>query len=147
MPRILWKSFSLRSGLDLSDLVDAASNYKSADKFEEREKYMRYLVTNIDQYVDDPRRYDENRPLNIIKRTLIILMPFAGRFLGNYIVILYFITKVVYVLNTIFQMLIISSILDRNFFQFGFEFIQKIMNGYGWTMESRYFPSKNIINK
>ncbi len=141
MPRILWRSASRRSGLDISDLVESAYNYKSADKYEEREKHMDYLCRNIDQYVDDPRRYDEHRPINIIKRFLGFAVPCAGRFLGNYIVILYFLVKIVYIFNTLFQMLMLSAIFERNFFEFGFYFLNKLRSGEGWSFESRYFPS------
>ena len=141
LPRIFWRTMSTRSGLDMCDLIEAANNYKSADKFDNRRKYMDYMVTNIDQYVDDERRYDVNRPLNKVKIGLQYMIPCAGRFLGNYVVILYFAVKIVYTINTAIQAAFLSSILGRNFFQFGVEFAQKIFAGHGWIIESRYFPS------
>lgn len=59
MPRVFWTSFSGKGGLYLSDLVDAARNYKNHDKFYKKGSYMEYLVLNIDQFVDDQRRWEQ----------------------------------------------------------------------------------------
>ena len=145
MPRIIWRSASIRSGLDICDLVEAANSYKAADKYNNRENYMEYLVSNIDQYVDDDRRYDENRfrvTCSPIRNFLKNVIPCAGTYLGNYIVILYLTMKVIYTVNIGIQTWILSQILGKNFYLFGTEFIQKIFNGESWVFESEYFPSK-----
>ena len=59
IPHIAWRALSRRSGIDVRDIVEAASNYKSVDKYETRQKYMSYMLTAVDQYVDDPRRRKE----------------------------------------------------------------------------------------
>jgi innexin len=51
IPRIIWRSFNVRSGLDLVNLVDAAIKYESVDKFSDREKIMAYIVRNIERYI------------------------------------------------------------------------------------------------
>lgn len=51
VPRIIWRSFNVRSGLDLVNLVDAAIKYESVDKFTDREKIMAYIVRNIERYI------------------------------------------------------------------------------------------------
>jgi len=43
IPRVIWRSFNVRSGLDLVNLVDAAIKYESVDKFSDREKIMAYI--------------------------------------------------------------------------------------------------------
>lgn len=71
--------------------------------------------------------------------------PCCGRFLGNYIVILYLIVKFIYILNTVLQVYFISGLLGKDFWVFGFSFISALMTGQGWAMaNSRYFPSKFI---
>ncbi len=127
----------------MSDLIEAANNYKSADKFESRDKYMNYLVSNINQYVDDQRRYNDNRP-HVFKRIMYVINPCAGRFLGNYIVILYFLTKFLYIVNTIVQVGFLGIILGKSFVRFGIDFILKLSSGQGWVVESKYFPSKKF---
>ncbi len=51
MPRVIWRSFNVKSGLDLVNLVDAAIKYESVDKFTDREKIMAYIVRNIERYI------------------------------------------------------------------------------------------------
>ena len=69
--------------------------------------------------------------------------PCCGRFLGNYIVILYLIVKLVYILNTVFQAFLIGGLLGKDFWTFGINFITSLMSGQGWASDnSKYFPSK-----
>lgn len=103
------------------------------------------MVKNIDQFVDDKRRYDEARSKSRISRFLGTCFPCFGRFLGNYIVILYIITKLIFILNTILQVYITSVLLGQDFWIFGLNFISSMAKGQGWTIAtSQYFPS-NLI--
>ena len=144
MPRIFWSSFSMRCGLSISDLVEAAHNYKSVEKFDKREKLMDYLVKNIDQYVDDNRRFDDKRHASRMYKCLLCIFPCCGRFMGNFIVVLYFVVKVLYIVNNLLQTFIISFLLGKNFWKFGFDFVQRLLiTGEGWQIDSsKYFPSK-----
>ncbi len=78
IPRVLWKILSQRSGLDLESLVESANNYRSLEKIEHKHVYMKYLISNIDQYVDDQRRYDVNRKLNRMKSLLLLILPVSN---------------------------------------------------------------------
>ena len=51
MPRIIWRSFNVKSGLDMVNLIDAAIKYESVEKFTDREKIMAYIVRNIERYI------------------------------------------------------------------------------------------------
>ena len=70
LPRVFWTSFSGKGGLYLSDLVDAARSYKNHDKFYKKGSYMEYLVLNIDQFVDDQRRWEQSRSRSVLFRIL-----------------------------------------------------------------------------
>jgi hypothetical protein len=102
---------------------------------------MEYLVKNIDQFVDDNRRKSDSRSRSKLKIFLSSCVPCIGRFLGNYIVILYLIVKVVYILNTSIQIWLISGLLGNSFLYFGLNFLKQILNGHGWSVSvSEYFP-------
>ncbi len=142
LPRIFWSTFSIKAGLYLGDLVDAAISYKSGDKFEERHNFMNYMVKNIDQFVDDKRRHDESRSQNRFVRCLGATFPCFGRFLGNFIVMLYIVTKLVFILNNVIQIYLIGGLLGQDFWQLGIKFIKSLIQGDGWSIEtSKYFPS------
>ena len=61
---------------------------------------MEYLVKNIDQFVDDNRRKNDARNPAKVRWFFKSCFPCLGRFLGNYIVVLYIIVKIIYILNT-----------------------------------------------
>lgn len=59
IPRIIWRTLNVRSGLDIVNLVDAAIKYESVDKFCDREKIMEYIVKNVERYIGARRsRYE-----------------------------------------------------------------------------------------
>lgn len=59
IPRLVWRTLNVRSGLDIVNLVDAAIKYESVDKFSDREKIMAYIIRNIERYIGARRsRYE-----------------------------------------------------------------------------------------
>ena len=145
MPRIFWRTMSIKAGLNICDLVDAARNYKSASNYKNRLSFMSYLIKNIDQYVDDDRRYENNRSKNRLLRIVNKCVPCCGRFLGDYIVILYFVTKIIYILNTCAQIMIVGALLGKSFWYFGIVSIKHIISDNAiFITETKYFPSKSI---
>lgn len=110
--------------------------------------YMNYMVKNIDQLVDDKRRSDTSSKHAVIT-VLRKIFPCYGRFLGNYLVVLYILTKVIYIANAIIQVHLVGTFLGESFWGFGYNLIKEIVfKGrwvVGWTApNSKYFPSKNI---
>jgi hypothetical protein len=83
---------------------------------------MNYLVKNIDQFVDDNRRHDESRSKSKLIRALGSFSPCFGRFLGNYIVVLYLIVKLIFIFNTVGQVFLIGGLLGESFWLFGILF-------------------------
>ena len=107
---------------------------------------MNYLVENINRFADDNRRYKDMRPNNTISKIFKLVFPCFGRFLGNYIVILYLIVKIIYIMINIAQVFIISFFLGNDFWLFGFNIIVNILKEESWGVStSKYFPSKNFV--
>ena len=51
LPRLVWRTLNVKSGIDMINLVDAAIKYESVDKFADRDKIMAYMITNIERYI------------------------------------------------------------------------------------------------
>ena len=51
IPRIIWRTLNIKSGLDIINLVDAAIKYENVDKFGDRERIMAYIIKNIERYI------------------------------------------------------------------------------------------------
>jgi hypothetical protein len=150
-PHIVWRSLSRRSGIDVRDIVDAAINYKSVDTATKDDKHktelMEYIVEAIDKYVDDPRRQADERGDRIsIKRIFMTVCIFMGKYLGNYLIIVYFTTKALFITNAVCQIFLLNLFLGQEFHLFGIQVLKRIFEGRGWDTQSRYFPKVTLCD-
>ena len=97
LPRLFWRSLSVRSGIDLLDIIEAAGETRTVKDFDDRDELIKYIVDTIDMYVDDARRqvYAEKRQASLIKKFFQLLCCATGKFLGNYFITLYIFIKYV----------------------------------------------------
>lgn len=107
---------------------------------------MSYMLTAVDQYCDDPRRRKESRGGIILRRLLSGICCISGKFLGNYLMVLYLFIKLTFIANCISQMFLLNLLLGHEFHKFGFELIDKILNGKGWDTGSRIFPKISMCD-
>jgi len=168
-PHIVWRSLSRRSGIDVRDIVDAAINYKSVDTATKDDKHktelMEYIVEAIDKYVDDPRRQPDERGHRIsLKRIIMTVCIFMGKYLGNYLIIVYFTTKALFITNAVCQIFLLNLFLGQEFHLFGIQVLKRIIEGrgrdlrkldelelifrfrIGWDTQSRYFPKVTLCD-
>ena len=166
-PHIIWRSLSRRSGIDVRDIVDAAINYKSVETATKDDQHktelMEYIVETIDKYVDDPRRQADERARRFsIKRLLMTVCIFLGKYLGNYLIIVYFSTKALFITNAVCQIFLLNLFLGQEFHLFGIQVLQRILAGRGdvenvqlnktnlfssgWDTQSRYFPKVTLCD-
>jgi len=146
LPYVLWRVLCQRSGIDIRDIVEAATNYKKANDEKQRERLMKFIVSVIDQYVDDPRRQSNNRETVWWKKFILIYSPSSGRYMGDYLRNLFLFTKICYFLNVIAQIAMLSSLLGQPFYSLGFTVIRLLYEGKGWDFTSRYFPKVTLCD-
>ncbi len=106
------------------------------------------MLTAVDQYVDDPRRRKESRLKNRynLKHFISGLCVMSGKFLGNYLMVLYLFIKLAFIANCICQLFVLNLLLGHEFHKFGFELMDKILNGKGWDTGSRIFPKISMCD-
>jgi innexin len=94
-PRIIWRVLSVRSGIDLLDIVNAAAESKTAEEFGDHDQLIKYVVDTIDMYVDDARRQKdaEKRQSSLFRKLFQLVCCMTGKFLGNYFITLYLFMK------------------------------------------------------
>lgn len=95
LPRLFWRSLSIRSGIDLLDIIDAAADTKTVQDFGDRSQLIKYIVDTIDMYVDDARRQAdaEKRQTSLLRKLFQLICCMTGKFLGNYFIGLYMFIK------------------------------------------------------
>lgn len=135
-PHLVWRSLSRRSGIDVRDIIDAAINYKSVDTAtkddQHKNELMEYIVEAIDKYADDPRRQADERGTNFtFKRLFMTICIFLGKYLGNYLIIVYFTTKALFIMNAVCQIFLLNLFLGQDFHLFGVQVLQRILAGRG----------------
>ena len=96
---MIWNTFGLKSGVQISDLVESSFDYKlPTTDATYRQMCLNYVVDTIDEYCNDHRRQVDARDnLNILQRTFATVWCLTGKYLGNYLVILYMATKLMYI--------------------------------------------------
>ncbi|CAF1192730.1 unnamed protein product [Rotaria sordida] len=141
-PRIVWRTINVKSGLDLVNLVDAAIKYEQVEQYESRDRIMSYIIINIERYISArthlTRRYVEKQ-YSWIRRFFQLFFFCSNRHYGNYLVIVYFLVKLLWLVNALAQLFLLNAFLGNDYYLFGFEVIEKLFKNQRWT-ENRHFP-------
>ncbi|CAF1274208.1 unnamed protein product [Adineta ricciae] len=142
IPHQFWRGLSLRSGVDLKDLTEAAQTYRSANlRQDDKIKLLEYLTNWLDSYCSNSYRLTNlqmKKHLSMRKARLFIFR----RHSGNYLIISYIFIKILYLLNSIGQIFLLNVLLGRQFWFYGIEIIYRY-----WTKQigllysgNEYFP-------
>lgn len=150
IPRQLWRGLSLRSGVDLKDLIEAAQTYRSANiRQEDKIKLLQYLTNWVNNYCShayriltfEKRKISSSRKAKLSRMIHHCFFP-IGIYTGNYLLISYLFIKFLYLLNSIGQILLLNVLLGRNFWAYGLDIIHRY-----WTKQigllytgNEYFP-------
>jgi len=171
VPRIIWRSFNVKSGLDLVNLIDAAIKYESVEKFTDREKIMAYIVRNIERYIGARKsRYESlygrqhcyshtglqtsaNMPIENkgccsrfgtkLRIVCSTLCFWTGRRLGNYLAVLYMFVKTLWLTNAVSQLFLINRFIGNTKIQ-----LLKINYNYHCkivTLDIWYYLKFNLV--
>ena len=150
VPHQCWRGLSLRSGVDLKDLIEAAQTYRSANmRHEDKIKLLDYLTNWLNSYCSnayrlttlDAKRSRITRKAKFKRFSLHLCFP-IGIYTGNYLIISYLFIKLLYLLNSIGQILLLNTLLGRQFWSYGVDIIHRY-----WTKQmsllhtgDEYFP-------
>jgi hypothetical protein len=103
---------------------------------------MSYLIINIERYISArvqlTRRHMEKR-FSFFRRFCHLFCFCSNRHYGNYLVIVYFLVKLMWLVNALAQLFLLNAFLGNDYYLFGFEVIEKLFKNQRWT-ENRHFP-------
>lgn len=115
LPRLVWRSFSRHSGLDVRNLMDAAHHLKSVKRFHKQKSITAYLVSLINQYLGDPRKkmkQHHSKVSNYFQGLVCCIFGNANVF-GAYLFLLYLFVKALFLINILIQLYLIRYLLDE----------------------------------
>ncbi|CAF0734605.1 unnamed protein product [Didymodactylos carnosus] len=157
-PRMLWRTLNNKSGLDIENLVGAAMDQEKAEKYEEKQKTIEYIVGSIRHYVEN--RYNsrltplsaqhnlthgKKQPENLLKKFGRIIFFWTSRRLSCYLVVLFTVVKLLYFTNSVIQIFLLNAFLGNDYHLFGFEVLNKFVRGQDWG-ESKRFPRVTLCD-
>ena len=156
VPHQCWRGLSLRSGVDLKDLIEAAQTFRSANiRQEDKLKLLEYLTNWLNSYCSNAyrltaihsRKVSQSRKARCLRFGRFLALP-MGIYTGNYLIISYLLIKFLYLFNSLGQIFLLNGLLGRKFWFYGIEIIHRY-----WTKQigllhsgNEYFPKVVSFN-
>ena len=139
LPRMLWRSLSNRSGLDIEKLVDVAMKLETLDN---RKANVQSIANAMSVYIEN-RYTSTTRAFS--QPWWYFLVFWRRRHLSFYLVALFTCTKLLFVLNSFAQFFLLNLFLGNDYHLFGLEVLSKFVSGLDWT-ESKRFPRVTLCD-
>jgi innexin len=148
IPHQCWRGLSLRSGVDLKDLIEAAQTFRSANiRHEDKLKLLEYLTSWLNSYCSNVYRLTTNlakqgSQSSCKARCRRCLSLPLGIYTGNYLIISYLLIKFLYLFNSLGQIFLLNGLLGRKFWFYGIEIIHRYWTKQIGLLQSgnEYFP-------
>lgn len=142
IPCQVWRTFNSKAGVDADNILDAAENFQRTDKAGKRDQTLRLIVNQMDRFLG----HRQSSGLGgTCSNMLATVCCFCGKRLGNYLTILYFFVKVLYVGNVFAQLFVLNSVLKTSFNLYGVEAIENVINEQAWINET-VFPKVTMCD-
>ena len=121
-PSALWHGFNSKGGIDSDDILQAACTLQSTKLAEKREARINIIGQQIDRFLRS--RKDDGNACPCCKQDCGKACTAGGRRMSSYLVVLYLLSKVAYLVNSICQMFVLGSLLNTDYENFGPEYFQ-----------------------
>jgi hypothetical protein len=136
LPSFIWKALNFNTGINVKNILNNAAKVKKKFDKESRSDQVQKAANHLLEALDMQRELKSNSA-NFI-RTI-------GKRKGIYLIALYLFTKFLYVLNVLFQFIILNEFLGPQYSFWGFGILQDLMNGKEWS-ESGHFPRVTLCD-
>jgi hypothetical protein len=147
IPRLIWSSFSSRCGINLQHCLSPQFDYRTS-------RYKVHHITTMLNLLARAKQHDFNRMsstgssnrtslisnMHFLKTFCIPLIflnenPFHGYYLAN----LFLIVKILFLINSLLQLIVLNTLLTKNSIFYGLEVIDNFRRGE-YVVGSRIFP-------
>lgn len=145
VPRLFWKMMNGRSGVEVNDMVEAASALQITKKEINRERILQTLVQIMHRYL-----------LTKKEKTKVTCRDYFGWALrgccacrrtssGNFLVIIFLLTKIGYSINAVGQFFLLNVFLGKEFHFYGILIVKAIINNEEYET-SEMFPTITLCD-
>nr|AFC34074.1 INX13 [Hirudo verbana] len=126
LPSLVWHSFNSRAGVDADNILAAAHTFSMTDKVETRDRTMKMLVQQLHRFL---RSHNNDGKHN----QRCCHCHCSTKRVGNYLVLIFLVSKLLYIANTVGQMFLLGKLLSTRYLTFGFDLTKRLFDNQDWT--------------
>ena len=147
VPRLIWSNFSSRCGINIQHCLSPQYDYRTSRYKVHHITTMLNLLARIKQYdynrIPSNKSNYQNHFLSNARLFKIFCFPFlflnGHSFRGYYLVNLFLIVKILFLINSILQLVFLNTLLTKNSILYGYEVVENFLRGE-YVVGSRIFP-------
>ena len=139
----MWAEFNAYSGSNIVKMVEMLQGVLFAKTAEKTEK-LQQVALFLEQWLRIHRKPHWFLKANVspmVKKTLSCCTLCVGKNMSNYLSTLYLVTKFIFLLNNIFQFLLLSAFLQINFWHFGVHTLETYSDEHMQSSTTKTFPT------
>lgn len=131
-PHLVWHTLSKSAGIDVTSLAENALRLDDFDT-ENRGKTVNQIARHIQIALNLKYEYQPEKKKYNLKDRLTLKN-------GYYLYAIYMLVKAIYILNLVFQIILMDSFFGFRNYSFGFEFLRKFLVGDDYSRIDKAFP-------
>lgn len=136
IPHLIWQTFSKTSGLDVTELGLIAKKIRNFDtnRIDVINQITRHIKMGLELKSKPVYR---NKDIEAEKKLKKFILNSRRE---SYLYVLYMIVKLLYILNLVFQIVLMDVFFEFRNYSFGFEFLKKFLKGDDYSRIDKAFP-------
>jgi len=143
VPGLMWKVFSSGAGYDIHHIVGLCNKGDNLNP-DKRDGVIAYLTNHLDRLLGYRREYRSSAVARF-RQAAGEKCCMVGKRYGNYLFILYMVTKILYIAQALFQLFALNFVIGEGFHMFGIKVIADLVNNKGWEA-SPFFPRVTLCD-
>ena len=134
-PKVVWKALNGASGVSVTALIEAT---EMLDEPEQRKPTLKAMARRIHRYLGHYRNRQGGRFARLKEMLQTRCSLKCGKEHGNYLTMLYMLTKFSYLGNALLQLLFMNIFLSTDFHWYGITVLQELARSKEWPESSRF---------
>ncbi|KAK2193688.1 hypothetical protein NP493_8g05020 [Ridgeia piscesae] len=134
-PKVVWKALNGASGVSVTALIEAT---EMLDEPEQRPATLRAMARRIHRYLGHYRNKKGGRFAGIQDMLETRFRLTCGKKHGNYLTMLYMLTKIIYLGNALLQLVFMNLFLSTDFHWYGIAVLRDLAQYKEWPESSRF---------
>ena len=124
----VWTSLNSKSGVDSDNILAAARSLLRANQTDRRDKMLRLITNQINRFLGNRSQLKTGCSLAFQKCLSSTMCCLCGKRFGNYLLLLYLLTKMLYIANAFGQLFVLNSVLRTEYNLYGYEVLRQLVS-------------------